>query len=130
MGEHRTINQLWDRFEAIKNRFGRDKDYSKLVNIGNWANPAQGRIEWVAEITSLRAELLEKCSQPITDGDGDDSTFDIYTEKAENPQTFIRSRHGIRFDTPETARNMSAAFAFWAWELEQRAIEAQKGGGE
>ena len=96
MGEHRSIKKVWDELQKIlkEGRFtnmeGEEDAYTNEVN---------SEIEFLK--ASLRAELLEKCSQPITDGDGDDST----------------------------ARNMSAAYAFWAWELEQRAIKAQKGGG-
>ncbi len=123
MEKQRTIAELWDRFRAIKNRFGSDNDYPRLITLSNWQNPAQGRIDWVTEIKSLRAELLERCKR-VHENVNDYTDFEIRKIGA-NLYVYADNRRDFsRLDTAGTALDMSAAYAFWAWELEQREKEA------
>jgi len=100
-----TIAELWSRFDSIKNRFGSSKDYAKLIDLRRYANPAQGRIDWVKEIVLLRQQLVERCSVPC------------YNFNA-SPLEEI-----------EYHKEMSAIHGFWAWELEQRQREKEAGNG-
>lgn len=110
-----TIAELWREFEKIKNH---RYDAQKLDDPGfrKMAQDANGGFE------SLRAQLIERCKR-VPDQDGDLTTLRLVC----NRDRIATEPCGIlhRVDNSKTAREMSAAYAFWAWELEQREKEAQ-----
>lgn len=131
-----TLSQLWSRFDSIRNRFGSSKDYSKLIDLSRYANPAKGRIDWVNEITSLRQQLLERC-RSVADADEFCTEFEIETSTRDGLlelTTTFRNRIGTitkypRSDNADTLTDFANACNFWLWELEQqkREKEAQNG---
>jgi len=107
-----TIAELWQEFQ-------------KLFKIGK-RNPLYWSKLW--DKTNLRAQLLERCKK-LHDSDGAAVEFSIYTERIEGGKTLIwafADEHSL-FLTKESAMNMSAAYAFMAWELDQRAKEVGNG---
>jgi len=61
-------------------------------------------------------ERVEK----VKDTYGNYDSFSIGSDAEGRPLIDIEHRGQDREDDAETARNMSAAYAFMAWELEQR----------
>jgi len=103
-----TIAELWQEFQ-------------KLFKVGK-RNPLYWSKVW--DKTNLRAQLLERCKR-VPDQDGDITTLYLtchLDRLATEPCGILE-----RVDNIETAREISAAYAFWAWELEQRAKEVGNG---
>lgn len=92
-------------------------------NDGWWVQPAKDSGE---RLEFLRAQLLDRCKR-VDESDG------YYTEFAINEYVIAThykpngSPKHKREDAPATAREMSVAYAFWAWELEQRQRESNDG---
>lgn len=101
--KEKSIAELWSRFDAIKNRFGSSKDYSRLINISNWDNPAQGRIDWVNEITALHQQLSERCV----------NAFELHRNFPPDSDIAWIDHH----------KEMSAYHAWKAWFMEQKQFE-------
>ena len=107
-----TISQLWSRFDSIKYRFGSHEDYSKLIDLSRYAKPAQGRIDWVNEITSLRRQLVELCKLEVTTYEG-------------KPYAHAWMQANLFF-SEDDCREYGSALLFMAWELAQRKREGQQ----
>ncbi len=123
-----TIAELWREFQKIevKHRFALNRaDFEWKDARKNWLASAEN---WRIERQALRSQLIERCAN-VKDSKGYFSLFEINRGKIETQlvdecENLVRI---WRIDTAETAREMSAAYAFWAWELEQRQKEARNG---
>ena len=72
----------------------------------------------LGEIETLRKELLDRCNGGISTPTDAYSLFSI-----KDGQAYSVSYPRLRADSAKTAKEMSAAYAFIAWELEQIAKE-------
>lgn len=102
-----TISELWRRFKIIA-------DVSHLFTFRSEAE----------EFQALRAQLIERCEK-VKDTLGNYDSFTTGQDAEGRPLIDVEHRGHDREDSPETAREMSAAYAFWAWEIEQREKEAR-----
>ena len=109
-----SIAELWGQFypyaAGILSFWGTVSD----------AHPDKARAE------ALRTQLIERCKRVDESG----GYYTLFTL-----DEFVIAVHckpngapkHRREDSSETAREMSAAYAFWAWELEQRQKEVSNG---
>jgi len=128
--DSRSIAELWDRFDKLGNYIETERLLNSWGTKGSDGLSHDGRNHSAddAEIAAIRAQLIERCKE-VHDSDGAAVEFSIYIERIENGKTLIRAftdEHSL-FLTKESAMNMSAAYAFMAWELEQRAKEVGNG---
>ena len=109
-----TIAELWD---MMTSRLKDAKD--------EWFSD-HGRETFRKEAETLRAQLIERCKRVDESGGYytlftlDEFVIAVHCKPNGSP------KHR-REDSSETAREMSAAYAFWAWELEQRQKEVSNG---
>ena len=117
-----TIAWLWDRFQKLGNYIETEKFLQSWGTKGSDGLSHDGRNHSSdeVELQSLRQQLVERCKKVQSEGlEIEYTTFGI--------DGFIISEEsfeGVRIDNANSAREMSAAYAFWAWELEQREKEA------
>ena len=115
----KPLHEVWERFNAINCRF--------LKWTPAYVAPIhtfEARLEWEMEVAMLYGVLSERCKR-VDDADGWSTRFrfdnrvlvSYYVDKSGNRVASSRN------DTIETAKNLSAAYSFWVWELEQRALE-------
>mgnify|MGYP000870173893 FL=1 len=111
--DQRTIKQLWDELQDQPKRI----IYAK-INASGLNDPAlDGNILKETErMKDLRAELLLRCGPLLECGVTDKAMESLLIAEGIDPLDAIV---GLSL--------FSAAFAFLAYELERRAIEAQKG---
>ena len=76
-----------------------------------------------ADSVAIHRVLLERCAR-VHENDNDYTDFEIRKIGAKLYVYADNRRDFSRFDTADTALDMSAAYAFWAWELRQREKEA------
>lgn len=113
----RPLSEVWEEFGKIAKRveFRNDRHV-------NFTEENQQRNILLMELCNqLRPVLLERCKR-VEDSDGYYTEFhicegilDSWFCKPSGERSAAK-----RQDTPETARNMAAAYSFMAWELEQR----------
>lgn len=89
-------------------------------NDGWWIQPA---IDSLSRFQALRAQLIDRCEK-VKDTLGNYDRFTTGQDAEGRPLIDVEHRGHDREDSPETAREMSAAYAFWAWELDQCQREA------
>lgn len=104
-----TIAELWGKLKFRDDRFAR-KHLEELDGV---------------DFDALRAQLIERCEK-VKDTLGNYDSFTTGHDAECRPLIDVEHRGHDREDSPETAREMSAAYAFWAWELEQRQKESQE----
>jgi hypothetical protein len=116
-----TIAELWDEFDGLVRLS--IPHLAKLVSPAYNVDAAR-RPEYEQQLkqcnerlAEIRDQLIERCAV-VPDQDGDPTTF-LFACGGDRLAT---EPCGIldRIDNIETAREISAAYAFWAWELEQR----------
>jgi len=116
-----TIAELWREFKKI----------CIWINYYSVDNPPQGEdvgtvpAKGWAKIPALRAQLIERCKR-VPDSDGYYTEFQICEGVLDS---WLCMPDGTRSktkrqDTWATIQNLCAAYAFWAWELEQREKES------
>ncbi len=117
-----TIAELWREFQkTLKHKPAMYISHAahKGMEVTRYAKHIA---EAATKYAALRAQLIERCKR-VPDQDGDLTTLRLVC----NRDRIATEPCGIlhRVDNSKTAREMSAAYAFWAWELEQREKEAQ-----
>jgi len=118
-----TIAELWGKLQ--KERLNVVSFTGMALHDVGWE---QEKCDAIARLQSLRQQLLERCGQ-VPDKSGYYSRFFII-ERTLNVSFHDTSGAWViqsRYDDVDTAREMSAAYAFWAWELEDREKEANDG---
>jgi len=123
--------EVWDRFNAAVGMIELDDQNAPDTTMGGkWGTPPGEYGRMAAKmVPMLRGVLLERCKR-VDDADGWHTKLEI--EDIDDTPIIVITFHDQsgefcrypRCDTPETARNMSAAYAFMAWELEQRQKES------
>ena len=102
-----TIAELW-------------REFQKLMKVSK-RNPLYWSNQW--DKRNIRSQLIERCKRVDESGGYytlftlDEFVIAVHCKPNGSP------KHR-REDSSETAREMSAAYAFWAWEREQRQKEA------
>lgn len=115
----KPLHEVWERFNAINCRF--------LKWTPAYVAPIhtfEARLEWEREVAMLYGILSERCKR-VDDADGWSTRFRF------DNRILASSYHDhrgdktqcSRNDNGETAKNLSAAYSFWVWELEQMLAE-------
>jgi len=108
MEDKRSIAELWNDFQ---------KAIPGALFVCEFEGSANKVID---EVEALRATLLERCKRILV-WDGSIS-FGLTKDGAT-----MRMSNGVNILTVENLLDISAAAAFWAYELEQRAKESKGG---
>ena len=125
MAKEKTIEELWGNLQKEEaksanhwKRFEKTQSDSSLI----WHTKAK------ANVLILRQLLLKRCRK-VVGPHGHDSLFEEFDNSKVRITTWdgLGYTHHSRIDDANSAREMSAAYAFWAWELEQRQNEQQSG---
>jgi hypothetical protein len=117
--------EVWDRFKAALDMIELDDPNAPDTTMGGkWGTPPGEYGRMAAKMVPvLRSVLLERVEK-VKDTYGNYDSFSIGSDAEGRPLIDIEHRGQDREDDAETARNMSAAYAFMAWELEQRQKES------
>jgi len=113
--------EVWDRFQSALDMIEMDDPNAPDTTMGGkWGTPPGEYGRMAAKMVAmLRGVLLERCEK-VKDTYGNHDSFSL-AHDAEGRWIIDIEHHGQdREDDADTARNMSAAYAFMAWELEQR----------
>ena len=117
--QQRSIAELWDRFQRLANYIETEKTLQSWGTKGSDGLSHDGRnhAKDESELQSLRTELLERCKEFWAIGD-------------KWAVLGLKAKWGLVSQSCNSSQLMEfgAASFFIAWEIEQRAIEAQKGG--
>jgi len=108
-----TIAELWGEFEPMAIA-GNPCNYQTY----EWH-------QWESAFNSLRSQLLERCKRVFDSNEGNSAAFEIIPRINRESGIETSNRNYTRFDSIATALEMSAAYAFWAWELFQRQKEGK-----
>lgn len=115
-----SIAEIWENSYDIRHCYQHALDAiernTNPASVG-WGKNTLALVD--VQIKALRAQLLERCKEVKSIN----RNFTCLWINSGKGLVKSESKEAERQDSPETAREMSAAYAFWAWELEQRAKE-------
>jgi len=119
-----TIAEIWRKFQLSC----KDVAFYRQLNGTLQSIEAKKIAAAEANFTALRAQLIERC-HIIKDVTNRHTVISISIGSGPLLSMTVDENcdeDAFRRDSPHTAREMSAAYAFWAWELEQRQKESQE----
>lgn len=119
-----TIAELWGELKKEESKaakhwttYERTKSDSALI----WHTKSR------AKVNSLRSRLLERCKD-VRDADETSNVHTHFSVMWLPSGSIARSEvrgANVRYDNADSLGNLSAAYAFWAWELSQRQKEGK-----
>jgi len=126
-----TIAELWNRFQKLGDYIETEKFLHSWGTKGSDGLSHDGRNHSADEIElqSLRQQLVERLDLIKVDTPNDRHAYMLFGFTGANDEaiSFIpRNDHDEEFKpTADQCKELSAIFAFCAWELQQREKEAQ-----